>query len=234
MKLGIMQPYFFPYVGYWQLIKAVDKYIVYDDVTYIKGGWISRNNILLNGCKHLITLPLDTPSSFRLIKEIKVTSNVKQREKILKTIENAYKKAPYFSDVMPIIENCIMKSEYISELNFNAIKEICSYLDIKTEIILSSDLKKNNELKSQEKVIHINKLMGSDMYINAIGGQELYSKEAFKKEGICLKFLKMDNIEYQQFSNEFVPNLSIIDVMMFNSRDDVNSILDMYSLVTNS
>ena len=230
MKLGIMQPYFFPYLGYWQLINAVDTYVVYDDVAYIKGGWINRNNILVNEKANLITLSLENSSSFKNINEINIIKNGKNAEKIVKTIQMAYKKAPFFNQVMPILENLLLKNDKIADLNYNSILEINKYLKINTNIILSSSLSKDNSLKAQDKVIHINKLLGSDTYINAIGGQELYDREEFKREGIELKFLKMNDIKYTQFKNEFVSNLSIIDALMFNSKPDVITMLNDYEL----
>ena len=231
MKLGIMQPYFFPYLGYWQLINAVDKYVVYDDVAFIKGGWINRNNILLNGKKFLITLPLDNPSSFRNINEITLIKNEIAVRKVLRTIESAYKKAPYFSIIMPIIEKLILNNSTIALLNYNAILEVNNYVGINTEIVLSSDLEKDNSLKAQDKVIHINKLLGSDTYINAIGGQNLYNEEEFKKNGLSLFFLKMGEVKYKQFGNEFIQGLSIIDVLMFNDIKTVKNYLDSYTLI---
>lgn len=231
-KIAIMQPYFFPYLAYWQAINAVDEYIVYDDVAYIKGGWINRNNILLNGQAHLITLPLMASSSYKNINEIQITDNKVVLSKLLKTIFMAYSKAPYFNEIMPIIEDLISGFTNIARLNFYSIKKICEYLDINTKIILSSDLNKDNSLHAQDKVIHINKLLGANVYINAIGGQELYDSEEFKKNGIELKFIKMGKIQYKQFKNEFVPNLSIIDVMMFNSPEKIHDMLDDYELLS--
>lgn len=230
MKLGIMQPYFFPYLGYWQLINAVDTYVVYDDVAYIKGGWINRNNILVNEKANLITLSLENSSSFKNINEINIIKNGKNAEKIVKTIQMAYKKAPFFNQVMPILEKLLLKNDKIADLNYNSILEINKYLKINTNIILSSSLSKDNSLKAQDKVIHINKLLASNTYINAIGGQELYDREEFKREGIELKFLKMNDIKYTQFKNEFVSNLSIIDALMFNSKLDVITMLNDYEL----
>lgn len=231
MKIGIMQPYFFPYLGYWQLINAVDKYVVYDDVTYIKGGWINRNNILLNGNKHLLTLPLDGSSSFKNINEIAITPKEAVRKKVLRTLASAYIKSPYYDCVMPILEKLIIESTQISELNFNAIKDIAKYVGIKTELILSSELAKDSPLKGQEKVLHICGLLGGNTYINAIGGQKLYSTERFKKENIELKFLEMSNIEYRQYGATFIPGLSIIDVLMFNSPEDIKKMLKEYRLI---
>jgi hypothetical protein len=231
MKVGIMQPYFFPYLGYWQLLSVVDKYVVYDDVAYIKGGWINRNNILLNGKAHLITLSLEQSSSFKNINEIDVTHNIKQREKILKTLEAAYKKAPYYQNVIPKIMDLILSAKTIAELNYKTILFFKDWVDLKTDIILSSELEKNNNLKGQDKVIHINKILGSDTYYNAIGGIELYDSLSFAKEGINLFFLKMDGVKYSQYKNEFIPNLSIIDILMFNSPKEIKQLLSKYSLI---
>src|SRR5574344_34870 len=233
MKLGIMKPYLFPYLGYWQLINIVDKYVIYDDVNFIKNGWINRNNILLNGQKHLITLPLDGASPFDKINEIKITSNAKQKEKLLKTIISAYKKAPYFEEVYSIVEKTIMYDTlYISQAIAFSIKEIAKYLTIDTEILTSSTINKQNELKAQDKVIDIAKSLGATQYINAIGGQNLYNKGDFLNENITLNFIKMNDIKYQQFGKEdFVENLSIIDVLMFNSTATVKEMLNEYKLI---
>jgi len=143
MKLGIMQPYFFPYLGYWQLLAAVDKYVIYDDVTFIKGGWINRNNILLNGDRHLITIPLQDASSFKKIKDTEITKNKNVITKLFKTIEMAYKKAPYYSCIAPVIQDLLFNNDNIAILNYNTAKEICKYLDIKTELLLSSQIEKD-------------------------------------------------------------------------------------------
>ncbi len=230
MKVGIMQPYFFPYIGYWQLIHAVDKYVVYDDVTYIKGGWINRNNILLGGKKHLVTLPLFGASSFKNINEIEITPDAIARRKVLRTLESAYQKAPYFAKVMPMIERLIMECNKISELNYRAIKEICAYIGIDTEIILSSEMEKDVSLKGVDKVLHINRILGADTYINAPGGKALYSGEIFADKGIALRFLEMQDISYRQYREEFVPGLSILDVLMFNAVTQIRGYLDRYKL----
>lgn len=231
MKVGIMQPYFFPYLGYWQLINAVDRYVVYDDVNFIKGGWISRNNILLNGKKHMITMPLCSPSSNKRINEIEITKDRIAINKGIKTIKAAYLKAPYYEIVMPVIEKLINNANTIAILNYNSIVEIGKYLDFKTEILLSSKIEKNNELRGTEKVLQINKILGADTYYNAIGGQDLYSKKEFFKEGLNLNFLKMNDIQYKQYNNEFVPSLSIIDVLMFNSVEKIHEMLQEYTLI---
>lgn len=232
MKLGIMQPYFLPYIGYWQLLNAVDKYIIYDDVNYIKGGWINRNRVLVNNIDKLITLKLDGASPNKLIKEIELSDDNIYKKKLLKTIEENYKKAPFFKDVYLMIEKIIMNNEKnLAKFIEFSLKEISNYLEIKTEILISSSLKKDNLLKGKDKVIEICKIMGATEYYNAVGGQELYSFDEFKQNGIELKFLKTGNIEYKQFKNEFIPNLSILDVMMFNSKEEIKRMLNNYELI---
>lgn len=231
MKLGIMQPYFFPYIGYWQLINAVDKYVVYDDVTYIKGGWISRNNILLNNSKHMLTLPLVSPSSFKKINEIDITKEIKMKEKVIKTIKTAYLKAPYYKDIIPFIERLFDSNTNIATLNYNAILEINNYLEITTEVLLSSAIEKDNSLKGQDKVLHINKVLGADIYINAIGGKKLYSKDKFEEKNIKLFFLQTGDIKYKQYNDEFISDLSIIDVLMFNDKKKIQDFLNNYTLI---
>ena len=229
MKLGIMQPYFFPYIGYWQLVKAVDKYVVYDDVAYIKGGWINRNNFLINSQKKLFTIQVNGASSYKKINEIEIKDDFSSFKKMLQI---NYAKAPLY-------KNCQELVEYITSFNsknlgmflFNAIKSVVEYLGFETEIVLSSEIEKDDNLKGQEKVIHICNLLGADEYYNAIGGQELYSKQDFKENGISLSFLKTNIIPYKQLKNDFVPGLSILDVMMFCSKDQIHEMLDSYELI---
>lgn len=232
MKVGIMQPYFLPYIGYWQLLNAVDKYVIYDDVNFIKGGWINRNRILMNNEAKLFNVQMQGASPNKLINEVEVSQNLVWKKKFLKTIENAYRKAPFYNDVFPIIEEIINCDEVNLALYLaNSIRKICDYLNIKTEIIISSDLKKDNDLKSQDKVIAICKELNGTEYYNAIGGQELYSYEDFKNEGIKLSFLKTSEIRYKQFKNDFISNLSILDVLMFNSKDEINKFFIRYELI---
>lgn len=232
MKIGIMQPYFLPYIGYWQLLNAVDKYVIYDDVNYIKGGWINRNRILINKETKYFNVKLNGASPNKLINEVEVSNDNIWQKKLLKTIEENYKKAPFFKEVFSVIDKIIENDEknLAKYLEFS-IKEICKYLDIKTELILSSNLEKNNSLKGKDKVITICKKLNGTEYYNAIGGQELYSFEEFKQNGIELRFLKTNEIIYKQFGDEFISNLSILDVLMFNSKEKVKEFLNNYSLI---
>ena len=229
MRLGIMQPYFFPYLGYWQLLANVDKYVVYDDVTYIKGGWINRNNFLINGQKNLLTMQLEKASSYTLIKDIAIKDDF---VKFLKTIEMGYKKAPFFEDSFRLLKDiCQCPEKKLGQFLFNSHIKICEYLGIDTELILSSSFEKHTELKGKDKVISICKQLGADEYINAIGGQELYDKKEFAENGIKLNFLQANLREYRQLKNEFVAGLSIIDIMMFNSKEEIKEMLNDFNLV---
>ena len=234
MKIGIMQPYFLPYIGYWQLLNAVDKYIIYDDVNFIKGGWINRNRILVNKEPKMLTLKLNGASPNKLINEIEILDNNIQIKKILKTIDISYRKAPYFEVIYPLIEKILKFNELnLAKFIKNSFEIICEYLDIKTELIISSSLEKKSELKAQDKVINICKILKATEYYNAIGGQELYSFDKFKEEKIQLKFLKTKDIKYKQLDNEFISNLSILDVLMFNSKEEVKKMLNSYSIINN-
>lgn len=223
MKIAIMQPYFFPYIGYFQLINAVDKYVIYDDVQYIKGGWINRNYINLNGDRHLINLLLSGASANKNINEIFVLQN---QIKTIKTIEHAYKKAPMFEKVFPLILDVInFENKNLGVFLGNSIIRISNYLSIDTEFLFSSQINKDNSKRSQDKVIDICKLLGATQYINAIGGKDLYEKSHFKLNGIELLFLETQTKPHIQYNHDYVPNLSIIDLMMFNDNKQIKKML---------
>jgi hypothetical protein len=228
-KVGIMQPYIFPYIGYFQTLKAVDDYVIYDDVQFIKGGWINRNNILIGGNKVLFTVALVNASPNKLINEIQIWDDF---SKLIKTIAMAYSKAPYKDQTLSLLNKIVSyPDKNLARFNGNSIVEIAKYLGITTNILYSSALEKDDTLKANSKVVAICKELGGNVYINAIGGQELYDKQDFKEQGIDLKFIKSGNIEYKQFKSGFVPNLSIIDVLMFNSPEEINRLLDDYELI---
>lgn len=229
MKLGIMQPYFLPYIGYWQLINAVDKYVIYDDVNFINKSWINRNNILLNGNKHQINLLLTEASQNKLINQVAIQDN---QTKLIRTIEMNYKKAPMFQQVFPLFLHIMEHSDKnLAKFIGNSIVEIARYLSIETEFIYSSTIDKDNTLRAQDKILNICKLLNANKYVNAIGGADLYSKDDFNKVGIELSFLETKIEPYKQFKNEFVPYLSILDVLMFNSIEEIKSRLNKYELL---
>ena len=234
MKLGIMQPYIFPYAGYFQLVKAVDKFVIYDDVNFIKQGWINRNNILLNGKGVLFTIPLEDASSFRRINEIGLPVQLYEKWKIKfkMTLSMAYSKAPFFKETFSLVTSILETEERtIANLAGTSIAKICEYLKIYTHILPSSSIYNNSQLSGKERVIDICRREGATEYVNAQGGQELYSKDFFFNHGISLSFIKFQPIPYLQFKSEFVPYLSIIDALMFNSAEKMQNLLNQYELV---
>ena len=227
-----MQPYIFPYIGYFQLINAVDKFVIYDDVNFINKGWINRNRILNNGKDSLFTIPLKEASQNKLINEIDINWDIAWKSKFLKTLEQCYKKTPFYSEILPIIEQTLsIDNEPVSKVIEHNLRLICNYLDIKTEIISSSTIYKNTHLKAQERILDVCLQEKASQYINPIGGLELYDKDFFEIKGIQLNFIKSNPIEYSQFKNEFVPWLSMIDVLMFNSKEKIKEFLDNYELI---
>lgn len=232
MKIAIMQPYIYPYIGYFQLINSVDKFVILDDVNYINKGWINRNNILVNGKSNLFTIPLKEASQNKKISEILISDDVNWETKFLKTVLLSYKKAPFFGIVYPVIEEITNSSKTnISKFNLQAIERICQYLEINTKIVPSSSIYENDHLKAQDKIIDICIQENASIYVNPIGGIELYNKQDFINNELELFFIKSKNILYKQFNNEFVAWLSIIDVLMFNSKEEVAGLLNQYELI---
>lgn len=232
MKVGVMQPYFLPYIGYWQLMNAVDKYVVYDDVNYIKRGWMNRNRILVNGEPKYINVRISNASQNRLIKDTNIICDAEVARKTLYTIECAYRKAPFFQSVFPMITDIICyESAQLVEYLLNSFDIIRDYLKIRSELILSSDIVNEEETKGQERILSICGALGADEYYNAVGGQALYSRKTFEEHGIALSFLCTGELVYHQFGNEFQPNLSILDVMMFNAPDRIRAMLNDFTLL---
>jgi len=223
-----MQPYLFPYLGYWQLINAVDTFVIYDDVNFIKQGYINRNSVLSIDKAQRFTLELTGASSFKMINEVKVGANTK---KLLKTIKHNYLKSPYFEEVFPLVQKIFGQEERnLAKYIGHSLQEIADYLQISTELVYSSAVKKKDSLKAEDKVIDICTVLKADTYVNSIGGRKLYNKHRFKEKGIELKFLSSKPKEYKQFKSNFVPGLSIIDIMMFNSKADIKIMLNEYEL----
>lgn len=232
MKIAIMQPYLFPYVGYFQLINAVDTFVIYDDVNYINKGWINRNNILVNGKANLFTISLKDASQNKLINEIELLFSEVEKNKLLKTLNMSYKKTPFFEPVYQIFENQLnFKSNNISDFNLFGIKQVCDYLQIKTTLRPTSSSYNNSELSGEERIIDICNKESANIYINPIGGRDIYTPDKFLNSKIQLYFIKSNNINYKQFKNEFVPWLSIIDVMMFNSVEEIQLMLNQFELI---
>jgi hypothetical protein len=221
MKLAIMQPYFLPYIGYFQLIAAVDVFVLYDNIKYTKKGWINRNRMLLNGADAVFSLPLSKASDSLDVVQRHLADDFNQ-EKLLSQFKGAYCRAPYFSQVFPLLEKIVRNDERnLFRYIHNSIVEVCRYLDIATEIRISSEISIDHDLKGQDKVLALCQAISTDTYINASGGMELYSKDVFMGNNVELKFIKSTPFEYAQFGAPFIPWLSIIDVLMFNPLDVV-------------
>jgi hypothetical protein len=219
MRLAIMQPYFFPYIGYFQLISAVDQFIVYDNIKYTKKGWINRNRMLQNGKDVMFSLPLKSDSDFLDVRERELAADF-NREKLLNQFKGAYLRAPYFAHTFPLVEQIVRYQDTnLFRFLHHSIIKTCEHLGITTEIRVSSDISIDHDLKNQDKVLALCEAVGATTYVNAIGGIELYSKDDFRKKGIELKFIHSQPFEYMQFGDAYVPWLSIIDVMMFNSKE---------------
>ena len=231
MRLGIMQPYFMPYIGYWQLLAAVDAFVVYDNIQFTKKGWINRNRFLQNGKDSLFTIPVKKDSEYLDIVKRSVADDF-DRDKLINQLEASYRKAPFFKTVFPIVISIVRAEQRnLFDYIFHSIRVTADLCDIKTPVVISSTIACDHSLRGENKVIAICKAMGATTYINAIGGQELYSHSTFATHDIALKFIKTRPIFYPQYTSEFVAHLSIIDVMMFNSKEQIRCMLGEYDLV---
>ncbi|MBC8155715.1 MAG: WbqC family protein [Bacteroidetes bacterium] len=237
MTLAIMQPYFLPYIGYMQLMDTADKFVLYDDVAFINRGWINRNRLLVNGQEYMFTIPLKEASQNKRIHEIELTNDPKWRGKLLRTIEQSYRKAPFYGTVFPLTEKIVnFVPETIADYIQYSFTELNPYLGITTDIIPSSRVYQNDHLKAQERILDICRREGATHYINPIGGQELYDKVRFAEEGIRLSFMQSRAVPYAQFpvkdtQSAFMPWLSMLDVLMFNDPAHIRTMLTEFELV---
>ncbi len=230
-SIAVMQPYFFPYFGYWQLINSVEKFVIYDDVNFIKNGWINRNSILANEGAQFINLSVKKVSSNKKINAHQINFQFPWVKKIKKQLKFTYSNAPFYNTVYPLIEDVLQNEEENLGLWLaSSIQKITNFLQLNTQIIPSSTIYNNMDLDRKSRLYDICKNEKASHYINAIGGKELYNKEEFAKEGINLEFIESNPIEYKQFTDEFIPNLSIIDVMMFNEVETIQGFLQDFTL----
>lgn len=232
LKAAIMQPYFLPYIGYFQLINSVDVFVIYDNIKYTKKGWINRNRMLAGGTDVGFSIPLKKDSDSLDVRERELSADF-NRLKMLNQFREAYRNAPYHAAVLNLVEE-ILVTEDLNLFGFlhTSILKVCKYLDIKTRIIVSSTLDIDHSLQSQSKVIALCQAVEATTYINPIGGIELYSRDAFSSKGIELAFLRSKPLEYRQFNSLFVPWLSIVDIMMFNPAEKIHEYLSSgYDLI---
>jgi len=231
-KVAVMQPYLFPYIGYFQLIKSVDTFVVFDNVNYIKKGWINRNRIVFDGREKLFTIPLIKASQNRLIGEIELFNWVQSKAHFLDLIKSAYSRSPQFFQVMPIIELSLnYPGTFVSGLSVFSLQVISNFLGIATEFIPASNFLNLDNEKGEKKILSILTQLNASEYVNAPGGRDLYNQEEFNKLGFALRFLQAPQIIiYQQNSDSFIPNLSIIDLLMNVEKERVIKMVNDYKL----
>ena len=229
-----MQPYFLPYLGYWQLIREADIFVIYDNIQYTKKGWFNRNYILCCNKKLCITVPIKKDSDYLDVNQRYLSDDYKRHiSKIINQISSNYRRAPYFESVMPFLTEILSNQEVnLFNYNYHIINAIVDYLEINTKLLVSSSIFIDHNQKGQDRVISMLKELGASMYINPIGGLDLYNKEAFIEEGIKLRFLESKLPPYRQFEDEFVPSLSIIDILMFNDKEKISNMLAEYSILS--
>jgi hypothetical protein len=232
MKLAIMQPYFLPYIGYFQLIAGVDLFIVYDNIKYTKKGWINRNRMLQNGKDVMFSLPLKTDSDYLDVCQRELSTDF-NRNGLLNQFKGAYRRAPYFEQTFPLIEEIVHHGNAnLFQFLQHSIVKTCKHLGITTKIKNSSEIAVDHALKNQDKVLALCEAVAATTYVNAIGGMELYSKDTFRDKGIDLKFIQSNPFEYPQLGDAFVPWLSITDVMMFNPLETIQDCISTnYELI---
>lgn len=227
MKLALMQPYLFPYLGYLQLIAAVDEFVVYDDAQFIKGGWIHRNRILVDGAPSWITLPVEGASTYAPIRARSFAEPFDaHKERIVRQLADAYAEAPHREEVLRLVQQMFAAAGERNVATFveHTLRALCDHLAIDTPITRASDLP-DGEARGQDRVLDIATAKGATTYVNSAGGRELYDAAAFAERGVLLRFLEMDQIRYDQGGVDFVPSLSILDVLMFVPRDEVRALL---------
>lgn len=228
MRVAIMQPYLLPYIGYFQLMGAVDLFIVYDNIKYTKKGWINRNRMLVNGTDAMFSLPLKKDSDCLDVVQRELAADF-DRSKLLNQFKGAYSRAPFFAPTFSLLERIVNHQERnLFRYIHHALLRTREHLGIKTEIRISSEIAIDHALKSQDKVLALCKAVGADAYVNAIGGMELYAREDFSAQGIALHFIKPRPFEYPQFGAPFVPWLSIVDVLMFNPIERVRERIESH------
>lgn len=229
--MGLNQPYFMPYIGHWQLINAVDVFILGDDYNFINRGWIHRNRILQNGEAKYFNIEVAHASQNKKINELYL-SEVYDPAKKLQILRDTYSKAPHFEEGYALMKKILEYDERnLAVFLEHSIRCVCQYLGITTKLIRSSEIPGNSEYKREYRIYDQCTYVGADTYINAIGGRDLYNFEEFRKRNLKLRFIQTGDVRYQQFDQEFVPYLSMIDLLMFNSREDIQEMLKQYTLL---
>lgn len=234
MKLAIMQPYFLPYAGYFSLVKNADKWIFNDEVQMIHKGWVERNRILKQyGGWHYIRMPLVKHKYTTLIKDIRIRTHEDWQRKILAQLGHYRNKAPYYYQVISFL-NEVFKEKFDSLTHQNAyiLQKTCAYIgfEMKYEILSEMNIDCSKINAPDDWSLNICKVLGYDHYLNPILGKSFYDRKKYKENGVQLDFIRLNEPPYEQFNDEFVGGLSIIDIMMFNSPEKINKMLDDFTL----
>jgi hypothetical protein len=231
MRLAVMQPYFLPYIGYFQLMAAVDKFVVFDDVNFINRGWINRNRILVGGEEAFATVPLAGASQNHKINEIAIAHDSPWQGKLLRTIEQSYKRAPYFEEVFPLMRSIVeAPATNLAAFVTQSLVSVKDWLGIGCELVPTSGIYANTQLKGEARILDICRQERATHYVNLPGGKDLYDKATFAAQGIALEFIQPPPVAYVQKAPAFVPWLSILDVMMCNGRRETADMLKMVEL----
>jgi hypothetical protein len=233
-KIAIMQPYIFPYIGYMNLVNAADVFVFYDDVNFIKSGWINRNRIVLNGAAYRFTIPLKELSANKYINETEAYDIKKFATKFLLQIKTSYRLAPYLDQTVKYLEDVLYSGEEnIGDLSAHSVENFFSYIGVEKRFLKSSEAFPHTAgLGRAERLVEIVKELKSTSYVNIIGGAELYSKSKFENLGVKLNFVKPEIKEYRQINTAYyIPSLSIIDLMMNLSIKSLRDFLDSYELI---
>ncbi len=232
MTLAGNQPYFLPYLGFWQLIHLSDLFLLADDYDFIRHSWINRNRILVNGQVQYFRVEIARGGPSRLIRDKQVALTPYLCRDKLKTVAMAYHKAPYLAEGYALAERILTCPERNLALFLEySIREVCAYLGITTPIKHSSDLTGNSCFKREERIYDFCHRLGADTYVNLPGGQALYDREEFARRGIRLCFIQPELKPYPQSGGPFVERLSILDAIMFNSREQLHEMLDDYTFI---
>ncbi|TAN68260.1 MAG: hypothetical protein EPN17_09500 [Methylobacter sp.] len=228
MKIAIMQPYLFPYIGYFQLLNAVDKFVFYDDVSFIKQGWINRNRLLISGVPRYFTIPISRASATKEIKDILISKKLRWQNKLSNTLYHSYSKAAYYPRINCLFNDVILANEcFIAEMAKHSIIAVAEYLGINASFISSSSQYHNAELKGVNRILDICRQENADIYLNLPGGCKLYDHSMFARFGIELQIIQPSIDTYKQFNGAFHPGLSILDVLMFNHREACSKMLGL-------
>jgi hypothetical protein len=222
---AVMQPYFLPYIGYYQLLAASDVLVVYDTIKYTKKGWINRNRFLRNGAPSVFTLPLQHGSDDLDIRDRWIAPQFEGKA-ILRAFEGSYRRAPHFAATMDVLEPILLNEERnLFRFIDTSIALMSTFLEIDTHVLRSSQVDVGPRLRGKDRVLALCEAVHASRYVNPIGGTSLYDRAEFSAKGIELRFLQVRPLEYPQFDAPFVPDLSIVDVLMFIGRDRTSDVV---------